>query len=134
MLHGADPHLYCSVAVLSTHRSATMNDAKHRHDINCWLNLQITALLQELEAMQATAPGGKSLVYSSWPRFLKLIAEALKAKGITFALAQGYGARRAQQIATFRRTEDSRSPPSGELRTAMCCSWTPFASTAMLLV
>ena len=64
------------------------------------------ALIDELEAIQRAAPGSKSLVFTSWPRFLNLVADALKARGIKFAKMLGPPDLRTQQAAMFKQEGD----------------------------
>jgi hypothetical protein len=41
--------------------------------------LQVAALLQQLQEQEEREPGSKAVVFSSWPRVLSLVAEALTA-------------------------------------------------------
>jgi SNF2 family DNA or RNA helicase len=71
-------------------------------DIPYYTGLQVTELLRELELIQKTAPGSKSLVFTSWPRFLNLIADALTKEGVSFAKVVGSAEHRTQQVDLFK--------------------------------
>jgi hypothetical protein len=46
---------------------------------------QVAALLQQLQEQEERAPGSKAVVFSSWPRVLGLVAEALTAHSVEHA-------------------------------------------------
>ena len=66
----------------------------------------MTALIKELEAIQQIAPGSKSLVFTSWPRFLNLISDALAARGIKFAKMLGSSDHRTKQANMFKSDDN----------------------------
>lgn len=65
---------------------------------------QVCALLGELAALRSQDPGAKAVVFSSWGRLLRLVAEALSANGVGHAMLAGAApAARAAALGRFAR-------------------------------
>jgi E3 ubiquitin-protein ligase SHPRH len=70
------------------------------------LSLQVSALLQQLQDLQAADPKAKCLVFSSWGRLLRLVAEALREHGIGHAVMAGAGVAARQKALQEFLTND----------------------------